>query len=82
MIKSHSENRKTCIWRCKTTAVTLNTGIEHILTAIKNLYKNKDKNITWLKVAAVIDASGKVSTDKLTEMKNYAAQIPERLTNI
>lgn len=71
-----------CLELKKMLFASYNAGVEHILTAIKNLYKNKDKNITWFKVAAVIAASGKVSDAKLKEMKDYAAQIPERLTNI
>ncbi|MBK8474342.1 MAG: hypothetical protein IPL33_20435 [Sphingobacteriales bacterium] len=59
-----------------------NAGIEHIIRAIKSLYNNEDRNITWLKVAAVIAASDKLSADKLNEMKTYAENIPKRLTKL
>jgi len=59
-----------------------NAGVEHIIRAIKSLYNNEDRNITWLKVAAVIAASGKLSADKLNEMKTYAEDIPKRLTKL
>ena len=59
-----------------------NAGVEHIIRAIKSLYNNEDRNITWLKVAAVIAASGKLSADKLNEMKTYAENIPKRLTKL
>ena len=69
-----------CLELKKMVFASYNAGVEHILYAVKKLYDNKDRNITWNKVAAVIKASGRVSAAKQTEMEGYVVNIVKRLT--
>lgn len=58
-----------------------NTGPGYVTSAIQNLFKNDDKNITWEKVCNFLSKEEKISAAKLAEMKKYALEIPLRLTN-
>jgi hypothetical protein len=69
-----------CLELKKMVFASYNAGVEHIVWAVKALYDKKDRNITWLKVAAVVKAAGRLKPGKQTEMENYVTSITKRLT--